>query len=184
MAGIDEIDEQHSKGAENTRPKWPSPEVSGRRKKIPSNLSELPQNFTSIQTHSKATFLKDWRRSDKSCVHQHRWPDTQKSSKNGQFWRPRAVSYATSIFEKKACILIINSFLLSRSKFLAKKHKLWRMLDRDMKFSPSTSAREFSLEKRIFVCITTCAALVFTRLCLHQEVAFEHISQTSPGVRM
>ena len=33
MAGIDEIDEQHSKGAENTRPKWPSPEVSGRRNK-------------------------------------------------------------------------------------------------------------------------------------------------------
>jgi len=28
-------------------------------KKNPSNLSELPQNFTSIQTHYKPTFLKD-----------------------------------------------------------------------------------------------------------------------------
>ena len=110
-------------------------------KKIPSNLSELPENFKSIQTHSKATFLKDWRRSEQSCMHQHRWPDTQKSSKNGQFWRPRAVSYGTSIFEKRACIFNMDSLLLSRSNFLAKKHKLWRMLDRDMKFSPSTSAR-------------------------------------------
>ena len=33
MAGIEESDEHHSKEAENTRPKRPSQEVSGRRKK-------------------------------------------------------------------------------------------------------------------------------------------------------
>ena len=33
MAVIEESDEYHSKEAENTRPKTPSPEVSGRRKK-------------------------------------------------------------------------------------------------------------------------------------------------------
>ena len=58
--------------------------------------------------------------------------------------------YATSIFEKKACILNMDSFLLSRSNFLAKKHKLCRMLDRDMKFSPSTIAPNPSSSRQPF----------------------------------
>ena len=55
MAGIDEIDEQHSKQAENTRPKWPSPEVSGRRK---TNTLKLVGTSSKLQIDSN-TFQSD-----------------------------------------------------------------------------------------------------------------------------
>ena len=55
MAGIDKIDEQHSKQAENTRPKWPSPEVSGRRKK---NTLKLVGTSSKLHNDSN-TFQSD-----------------------------------------------------------------------------------------------------------------------------
>ena len=92
---------------------------------------------------------------------------------------------------KKKCLQTCRNFLKSSNMFIhITKHILWRFEEDRLRFAfRATDGRtwshvKFSLEKRIFVCITTCAALVFTRLCLHQEVAFEHISQTSPGVRM
>ena len=89
------------------------------------------------------------------------------------------------------CLQTCRNFLKSSNMFKhITKHILWRFEEDRLRFAfRATDGRtwshvKFSLEKRIFVCITTCAALVFTRLCLHQEVAFEHISQTSPGLRM
>ena len=59
-------------------------------KKIPFKLSALHQTFTCVQTHYKGHFVKVWGRSVEICVQGTRWPDTQKSSKNGHFRGPRA----------------------------------------------------------------------------------------------
>jgi len=58
--------------------------------KKPSKLSALPQTFTCVQTHYKGHFVKVWGRSVEICVQGNRWPDTQKSCKNGHFRGPRA----------------------------------------------------------------------------------------------
>ncbi len=68
-------------------------------------------------------------------------------------------SYATSNFEKRACFLNMNMFLSSRSNFLAKKHKLLHMLDRDMKFSPRKSARA---RKKIGYIVRTLRSVYFS----------------------
>ena len=109
-----------------------------------SNNSRTAAPFFNLKAHFIKQFELWILRAEISgeCV---TWLQHTSLKKSDRFLRKTeacpTAGYATSIFEKKACIFNMDSFLLSRSNFLAKKHKLWSMLDRDMKFSPRKSAR-------------------------------------------
>jgi hypothetical protein len=181
---LDELAEQHSKRAENTRAKRPFPEVSGRRKTNAFNIIGSSPYFHKSLNTSQSDFCESMGKIGQGSLSGQPLAGDPKKLQKMAFLEVSGRRKTNAFNLVRSSPYFHKSSNTSQSDFCESMRKIGRGIRSGQ---PVAGHELFVGKKNRFVLlsrINTRAALGFTRPHLHYEVDLAKISPASPGLCM